>query len=292
MIKIFFSFLTNWRGRVFIKRILKKKIIFSELKQYDLLIIDEGWSNLDFEHICSFKVIKNEIYFNCLLRAFLKSLSFIGKKYRYSLANLYLQELVKKTKPKVIIGHDFRESIFSIKKHFPQIFTIIYQFSDHDILNKKVLSQAIGPNLNLDEFRCDLYLSKHEAFNSLVDFIKAKFLIVGSVKNNEMIMKDSDKKIYDIMMVSQYRRDTYSFKGIYNPKMTHVKDSALIYVTNILSSYCEKKNKKLCIARTSSRKEKQDHTNKSDEVEFFSKTLNSKKFYVEDLLNYRIRTFI
>ena len=83
MIKIFFSFLTNWPGRVFIKRILKKKIIFSELKQYDLLIIDEGWSNLDFEHICSFKVIKNEIYFNCLLRAFLKSLSFIGKKYRY-----------------------------------------------------------------------------------------------------------------------------------------------------------------------------------------------------------------
>ena len=288
MIKIFFSFLTNWRGRVFIKRILKKKIIFSELKQYDLLIIDEGWSNLDFEHICSFKVIKNEIYFNCLLRAFLKSLSFIGKKYRYSLANLYLQELVKKTKPKVIIGHDFRESIFSIKKHFPQIFTIIYQFSDHDILNKKVLSQAIGPNLNLDEFRCDLYLSKHEAFNSLVDFIKAKFLIVGSVKNNEMIMKDSDKKIYDIMMVSQYRRDTYSFKGIYNPKMTHVKDSALIYVTNILSSYCEKKNKKLCIARTSSRKEKQDHTNKSDEVEFFSKTLNSKKFYVEDIDSYQL----
>ena len=51
MIKIFFSFLTNWPGRVFIKRILKKKIIFSELKQYDLLIIDEGWTNLDFEHI-------------------------------------------------------------------------------------------------------------------------------------------------------------------------------------------------------------------------------------------------
>ena len=288
MIRKFFLFLRNWKSRLIIKRILKKKIIFSKINQYDLLILDDGYANLDFKNVCSFKTIKNKIYFSCLLRAIFKRLFFYGEKYNYSLANLYLQDLVKKTKPKVIIGHDFKENLFTIKKHFPEIFTIIYQFSDHDILNKKVLSQAIGPNLNLDEFRCDLYLSKHQAFNSLVDFIKAKFLTVGSVKNNEMIMKNSDKKIYDIMMVSQYRPETYSFKGIYNPKMTYVKDSALIYVTNILSSYCEKKNTKLCIARTSSRKEKQDYIKKSDEVDFFSKILNSKKFYVEDLDSYQL----
>ena len=64
-----------------------------------------------------------------------------------------------------------------LKKEFPEIFTIIYQFSDHDVLNSKVISKAIGPNLRLDEFNCDLYLSKHEAFNSIVNFINAKFLI-------------------------------------------------------------------------------------------------------------------
>ena len=288
MIRNFFLFLGSWKTKIIIKRILKKKIIFSKINQYDLLILDEGYANLDFKNICSFKVITNEIYFSCLLKAIFKSLFFLGKKYLYSLSNLYLQELVKKINPKVIISHDFKYNIFNIKKYFPKIFTIIYQFSDHDILHKKVLNQAIGPNLNLDEFRCDVYLSKHKVFNSLVDFIKAKFLTIGSVKNNEMIIKDSNKKVYDVMMVSQYRPGIFSFFGIYNPKMMFITHSALMYVTNIISSYCKKKNKKLCIAKSSSRKEKQDYINKSDEINFFSKILNSKKFYEEDIDSYQL----
>ena len=64
----------------------------------------------------------------------------------------------------------------------PKIFTIIYQFSDHDVLNSKVISKAIGPNLRLDEFNCDLYLSKHEAFNSIVNFAECENFIETPIK--------------------------------------------------------------------------------------------------------------
>ena len=283
----FLSTLGNWKYRVAIKRLLKKKIIISEINQYDLMILDDGYANLNFENICSFKTIKNEIFLKSLFRAFLKKIFSLKKISNHSLAYLYLQDLVKTAKPKVIIGHDFKENIFRIKKEFPEIFTIIYQFSDHDILNSKVISKAIGPNLKLDEFNCDLYLSKHEVFNSIVNFINAKFLIVGSVKNNEMILEE-EKNIYDIMMVSQYRPEIFSFKGIYNLKMVNVVESALIFVTRILSNYCDNKKLKLCIARTSSRKEKQDHIKKSDEINFFSRILDQKKFHIEDIDSYQL----
>ncbi len=283
----FLSSLGNWKYRVAIKRLLKKKIIISEINQYDLMILDDGYANLNFENICSFKTIKNEIFLKSLFRAFLKKIFSLKKISNHSLAYLYLQDLLKTAKPKVIIGHDFKENIFRIKKEFPEIFTIIYQFSDHDILNSKVISKAIGPNLKLDEFNCDLYLSKHEVFNSIVNFINAKFLIVGSVKNNEMILEE-EKNIYDIMMVSQYRPEIFSFKGIYNLKMVNVVESALIFVTRILSNYCDNKKLKLCIARTSSRKEKQDHIKKSDEINFFSRILDQKKFHIEDIDSYQL----
>ncbi len=283
----FLSSLGNWKYRVAIKRLLKKKIIISEINQYDLMILDDGYANLNFENICSFKTIKNEIFLKSLFRAFLKKIFSLKKISNHSLAYLYLQDLLKTAKPKVIIGHDFKENIFRIKKEFPEIFTIIYQFSDHDILNSEVISKAIGPNLKLDEFNCDLYLSKHEVFNSIVNFINAKFLIVGSVKNNEMILEE-EKNIYDIMMVSQYRPEIFSFKGIYNLKMVNVVESALIFVTRILSNYCDNKKLKLCIARTSSRKEKQDHIKKSDEINFFSRILDQKKFHIEDIDSYQL----
>ena len=290
MILKFLASLSNWKNRVAIKRLLKKKITISEINQYDLMILDDGYANLNFKNICSFKIIKNEIFLQSLLRAFLKKIFSLKKISNKSLSYLYLKDLLKTAKPKVIIGHDFKENIFRIKKEFPEIFTIIYQFSDHDILNNKVISKAIGPNLRSDEFNCDLYLSKHEVFNSIVNFINAKFLIIGSVKNNEMVIKKNDKYVYDIMMISQYRPDVdaFSFNGIYNPKMLPIMDSALIFVTNILSNFCENKKLKLCIARTSSRKEKQDHIKKSDEEKFFSKILDQKNFYTEDTDSYQL----
>ena len=253
------------------------------------MILDDGYANLNFENICSFKTIKNEIFLRSLLRAFLRKNFLFKKSSNEPLAYLYLKDILKTAKPKVIIGHDFKENIFKIKKEIPKIFTIIYQFSDHDVLNSKVISKAIGPNLRLDEFNCDLYLSKHEAFNSIVNFINAKFLSIGSVKNNEMILKE-EKNIYDIMMISQYRPEIFSFKGIYNAKMVYVMESALIFVTRILSNYCDNRKLKLCIARTSSRKEKQDHIEKSDEVKFFSKILDQKIFIlkIQILINSRI----
>ena len=272
----------------YINIFLKKKITIFKIKQYDLLILDDGYANLNFKNICSFLTIKNTLYFQCFLIAFFKQFLYIIKKDKYSLSYLYLKELVKKVKPKIIIGHDFKENIFKIKNEFPDIFTIIYQFSDHDIDNKTVLHKAIAPNLKLNEFKCDLYLSKNKIFDTTVDFIKTRFLSVGSVKNNEIILNKEDKKIYDVMMISQYRPSINSFYGIYKLKHLTVTHSAFAYVTKILANYCDKKNAKLCIARTSARKDKQGTINKSDENNFFNKILKPNRFYTEDIDAYSL----
>lgn len=285
--KNFFLFLKKM-FKIDFERIFKKKIIFMNIKQYDLLILDDGYSNLNFKNICNFLVIKDTLYFQYFLIALFKKFFSIIKKNKYSLSYLYFKELIIRLKPKIIIGHDFKENIFKIKNEFPDIYTIIYQFSDHDIDNKKVLDKAIGPNLGLDEFKCDLYLSKNKVFNSTVDFIQAKFLSVGSVKNNEIILKNEEKKIYDIMMVSQYRPNITSFNGIYKLKHLTVTASAFAHVTKILGNYCYKNNAKLCIARTSSRKDKKDSVNKLSELEFFNKILDAKKFYSEDIDAYSL----
>lgn len=77
----FLSSLGNWKYRVAIKRLLKKKIIISEINQYDLMILDDGYANLNFENICSFKTIKNEIFLKSLFRAFLKKNFFFKKNF-------------------------------------------------------------------------------------------------------------------------------------------------------------------------------------------------------------------
>ena len=95
----------------YINIFLKKKITIFKIKQYDLLILDDGYANLNFKNICSFLTIKNTLYFQCFLIAFFKQFLYIIKKDKYSLSYLYLKELVKKVKPKIIIGHDFKENI-------------------------------------------------------------------------------------------------------------------------------------------------------------------------------------
>ena len=94
MLLKFLSSLSNWKYRVAIKRLLKKKIIISEINQYDLMILDDGYANLNFENICSFKTIKNEIFLKSLLRAFLKKIFSLKKVSNNSLAYLYLQDLL------------------------------------------------------------------------------------------------------------------------------------------------------------------------------------------------------
>ena len=59
------------------------------------------------------------------------------------------------------------------------------------------------------------------------------------------------------------------------------KDVCTIYVLNILNKYCESKNKKLCIARSSTRKEKKVKLSQKDEMKFFNEYL--KNFYTEDI---------
>ena len=128
--------------KIFIKTLksnFQKKIIFFENNKYDVLVLDKGLSNINLSEICKYKTITNEIYFFCLLKALFKCLINLEFKF-YKLSLIYLNQLIIKFDTKILIGNDFNSKLFEFKNN-DKIKTIVYQFSDHEIENKKVLKK-------------------------------------------------------------------------------------------------------------------------------------------------------
>ncbi len=245
--------------KIFIKTLksnFQKKIIFFENNKYDVLVLDKGLSNINLSEICKYKTITNEIYFFCLVKALFKCLINLEFKF-YKLSLIYLNQLIIKFDTKILIGNDFNSKLFEFKNN-DKIKTIVYQFSDHEIENKKVLKKILINRYHQGDIYCDYYLLKHKLFEQTVKFINSKFIEVGSVKNNEIEITQSIQTKYDIMLISQYRNHPYKFFGIYNPKIMNINDSAMWFVAKTISNFCEKNNKNFCIATTFNRADKKN----------------------------------
>ena len=107
-------------------------------------------------------------------------------------------------------------------------------------------------------------------------------------------IRNTNKK-YDLMFISEFRKldektinkvkkgyHSYTFAN----KSIHMsfKDVCSIYILNILNKYCNSNNKRLCVARTSLRKEKKNKISKVDEMSFFNEYLDN--FFIEDTDSY------
>ncbi len=266
-----------------LKSNFKKKIIFFENIKYDVLVVDKGLSNINLSEICKYKTIKDEIYFFCLVKALFKCLINFEFKF-YKLSIFYLDQLIKKFDTKILIGNDFNSKLFEFKGN-KKIKTIVYQFSDHEIENKKVLKRILVNKYHQGDIYCDYYLLKHKLFEQTVKFINAKFIEVGSVKNNEIETTQFNQKKYDIMLISQYR-NPYKFFGIYNPKIMYINDSAMWFVAKSISNFCEKNNKNFCIATTFNRSDKKKYNIRDKEIDFYSSISNN--FKTEDIDSYNL----
>ena len=233
-------------------------------------MLDNGYSNLKIKGL-NFYTYNNDINIYYLIKALINIKLNI---FNISLLRVrYFEEIIKSLSPKVAIGHDLDKKIFLIKKYFPKIKTIAYQFGYNfsGKLDKKVYERIL---LNkLLDYYC-VFDKRHRKI--IKKFVKSNFIITGSVKNNEIPVQNKKKK-YDILFISQYRKINKI-----NLDITKLID----FTSSILDKFCKKYNLKLCIALSNNRKDKNPKLmikKINDEIDFYKKKITS--FYYEKNLN-------
>ena len=102
---------------------LNKRFSFKKNKNYQVIILSKDLRLKNFNNInISFEVIN--IYY---LLASIKYFFFNNKK-NYNLKSIYLKIFLSSFNPKIIIGNNVDLRIFRIKKLFPDITCVCYQF--------------------------------------------------------------------------------------------------------------------------------------------------------------------
>jgi len=243
---------------------------FSILKKVDVLNLDPAL-DLKLENLKVFDY-KNKINFLCLIEAVILSILKLNfKNFRQKLENSYFYIFCKKLNPYITIGNEIDKKIFKFKSLFPKKIAICFQMSlyrnEHKFLTKK----------RLENYSCDYFLTYDKWHTNYFDFIKSKFLQVGSVKANNKKLEEKEK-IYDIMFISHYRENSHI-----DPIKYYYASSKLFMVNNYwvfnkIAEFCKKNNKKLCLALTSNRPEKINKISFDNELKFF-KSINSNFYY-------------
>ena len=267
-------------------RLLNYKFSFKKNSKVEVLLLDDNYSFLNFENKKVAAVNFKEINFYYVL---LTSICFFFKnKNKLNFKKFYWKLLMDDYDPVVAIGNDVNMRIFSFKEMYPEKKTIAYQLGHYwDIHVERSRDQLSGK-------KCDYFFIFSEWEKKIFNVIKTEFIVNGSVKNNEKISRAEEKK-YDLMFISEFRKldektinkvkkgyHSYTFAN----KSIHMsfKDVCSIYILNILNKYCNSNNKRLCVARTSLRKEKKNKISKVDEMSFFNEYLDN--FFIEDTDSY------
>tara|TARA_A100001011_G_scaffold398515_2_gene503227 strand:- start:9300 stop:10430 length:1131 start_codon:yes stop_codon:yes gene_type:complete len=268
--------------------ILNYKFSFKKNRKVEILLLDDDYSSLNFENkkveTINFKEINFYYIFLTLICLFFKN------KKKLNFKKLYWKLLMDDYDPIVAIGNDVNMRVFSFKEMYPEKKTIAYQLGHYwDIHVERSRDQLSGK-------KCDYFFIFSEWEKKIFNVIKTEFIVNGSVKNNEKISIAEEKK-YDLMFISEFRKldektinkvkkgyHSYTFAN----KSIHMsfKDVCNIYILNILNKYCNSKNKKICVARTSIRKDKINKISKIDEMNFFNEYLDN--FSIEDTDSYTL----
>ena len=165
------------------------------------------------------------------------------KKYKnLSFNQVYILTYLNTLKPEVIINvTDHNIFFLSLKKYFPKSKLIIIQQAFFALATfKKILERKkrLQKSKFIVDYAC-LYGRNTRLFYS--KFMKAKYLVTGSIKNNIFSIKKSNDK--SIVFISQFRINiNYNFKE--NFFMNSPRERALYKNLNI---YCKKYNKKLFV---------------------------------------------
>ncbi len=265
----------------FLSKFFTYKLEFKKPYKIDIILLDDNYANLKFDNSFKTKVKKNKILnFYVLLKTFLDLLLFKG----FNLRELYFKKYVESFDPTVAIGHEYNGHIFRFKNLFPNKKSIIYQIADQSDLFINSSKKMISKNFKFD-LVADYFLVKNEYSKEFYKFINSKFLITGSIKNNEIILEKKTTKKYDIMFISQFRSKIDNYSGTNNNfGSLRTIDSSSSYVIKILKNISKKYNKNLAIALACNRNDKKykmDSSYKQNEINFFERDFG--KFSHEDI---------
>ena len=269
-------------------KLLKFKYSFKKNKKVEILLLDDNYANLKFKNrtvsVVNFQELNFYYFFKSIFYYFFKN------NEKLKIKRLYWKLLIRDFDPIVAIGHELNMRIFEFKDLFPYKKTIAYQFSQYwDIHIERSRDQLTGK-------KCDYFFIFREWEKKIFNVIDTKFIISGSIKNNEKITVPEEKK-YDLMFISEFRKlDPKTInkikKGYHSYTFANrsidmsFKDVCSIYVLNIINNFRNKKNIQLSVARSSIRKDKKHKLSKEDEMKFFNEYLND--FHVEEIDSFQL----
>ena len=229
-----------------------KRLYFKKNKNCQIIILSKDLRLKNFENVSISYENINIYYLFAAIKFFL-----FNNKEKQNLKSIYLKIFISSFKPKIIIGNNLDLRIFKIKKLFPDITCICYQFG-------YATNRTMRKTYKNNKYYCDYFLAFHkDCIKILKKNISSKFIVAGSIKNNS-IPKRSNKKKY-ISFISEYK-ENYS-KDLKSQKVKYIK-----FIVNCIAEFCKKNNYKLLIALRSNRIDKK--MNYKDEVKFYRSFLN------------------
>ena len=263
--------------------ILKKNISFKNFRNsnFDVVLFDRNYARLDLKGLNTLVYNENNIYLLYLLKSLI---AYLKPKNKFSLKENYFKSLYSDFNAKVAIGHDIELRIFDFKKLSSKTKVIVYQHGFYWPMHQARSSQRFK------NLKSDFFLIFDKWHKKIFEGVKTKFIINGSVKNNEIKIKNkkSKKKKYDIMYISQFRyldkicltEKKSGYESFVYENHAHAMkytDTLEIFILKILNEYCKKNNKSLCVALASNRKEKKNKMSQEDEIKFYNQYLDNFK---------------
>lgn len=208
---------------------------FSFPKKNSLIIFDD----LNSKYIKSSLNYKNtyEIKFRNRQFNFFSLLYALIFYYKSNFKIEYINFFLKKSGLNILITSNFnRLIIYQIKKYYPEIKVIIIQNGSfgYDFIHK--LKNSFYKNFECDYFFCFSKLEKEK----IEKIIKANFILLGSLKNNLIEIKNRRKK-KQLVYISAYRSDLLA-----KPSIKQMYESEKLLLP-IVYSFCKRKNIKLKI---------------------------------------------
>lgn len=246
--------------------LFNKKIIFKKNKNRKILILDDTYLKYNLGHSIE-KINYNELnlyYFFEIFYIYIKNLK------KYSLKEVYKKVLYESYNPKIAVGNNLSLKIFECKNLCPKIKTITYQFSWINGLG----SGGFNPNnKSLKKYnKTDYFLILHEHEKKILKkFYNTKFIVVGFIRNNQILLKQS-KKIYMITYISDYEKQ---------PAPIAEKIDCEKFILQLLNDYCKKKKKKLVIALKSNRIDKK--VDRQKEINYYENLLGES--FIQSTVN-------
>ncbi len=275
------------------KLFTNKKFFIRIPKNIDVLIFGKTIKSFNLKK--KIFILDNQIFILILLKSLIKNL--LNRSFSLSkLNNIYFYETIKIISPKIALGNEINMNIFKFKKFFPEKIAIAYQCVQWSNLLKGSLKRYVKNSKY--PLTCDYFFVYDQNSKKLLNFVKSKFIISGSVRNNEIITKKRRMKKYDIMFISEYRdkigREKLKYESGINKvndlKLSHILISqSLIFQSFILRALNEiqkENNLKVCIALASNRAEKKDNVDSKNEEKFLKE--NIEEYHTEPISSYQL----